>query len=313
MTPEQAQTLRDAQWMPASTPTEWPIIRERILTMIRTHPRSLQETPGPSELGTTCLRCLAHRLHNDPKRDTAETQWATTVGTGGHLLLQEWFDRHAEEGEAMRWEAEKPVHTATLQHAGKAVSIGGHIDLWDSMTDTTIDWKFTGQQTIRDATRNGPSQTYRIQASLYGIGIRNETGSYPRSSCILYLPRGGTNLDGGYAWQADYDPKPGQWALRRAQLMYCLLDEADAAGCAAAAIRALPADPAHCFTGRSSAYPAPVRARPKPTLAQLIAGEPADKGGNADPDGERDAIPANVATLASLLQAAYEPTNNSNK
>lgn len=308
MTPGQAHALQAAQWMPARKPEEWPTVRERILTMIRTHPRSLQETPGPSELGTTCLRCLAHRLHNDPKRETAETQWATTVGTGGHLLLQEWFDRHAEEGETLRWEAEKRVRTATLQHAGQAVTIGGHIDLWDSLTRTTIDWKFTGRQTVRDAIRNGPSQTYRVQASLYGIGIRNGTGEYPAASCIYYLPRSGTNLDEGYAWEAAYDPKPGRWALRRAQLMYLLLDEADETGCAAQAIGMLPADPAHCFTCRNNTYPA-AAPMPKPTLAQLVAST--GRLGMSEPAaGTRDGLPERVTMLAGLLEPTYNPTNN---
>jgi hypothetical protein len=42
MTPQQAQAIRKAEWMPAQPTTIWPTIREQILTMISTHPRSPQ-------------------------------------------------------------------------------------------------------------------------------------------------------------------------------------------------------------------------------------------------------------------------------
>lgn len=329
MTPQQAQALRKAEWMTAQPTTIWPTIREQIITMISTHPRSLQAEPGPSELGTTCLRCLAHRLHGDPKRENPAGQWAPTVGTGGHLLLQQWFDQHPGDRTVnldgrqvpvgRRWEAEKPVITGMLNYHGQPVKVGGHIDLWDAQELATIDWKFVGQSTLKNVVLHGPSQAYKVQASLYGIGIHNMLGLYPLKSCVYYLPRSARNLDEGYAYEAWYDPRPGEWALRRAQQVYDLLDLADAYGCAQEAIRRLPSAGADCFTCTSRAYREPQPPVALPSLDDLLDDNTPETPLNVSETGEQgEPLPEDVQTLIDGLQAVYTPdktntTNNINK
>lgn len=323
MTPQQAQALRKAEWMPAQPTTIWPAIREQILTMISTHPRSLQAEPGPSELGTTCLRCLAHRLNGDPKREDPAGQWAPTVGTGGHLLLQHWFDRHPGDrmvdldGQQVpigdRWTAEMPVVTAMLHHHGRPVEIGGHIDLWDAQELATIDWKFVGVSTLKNVVLHGPSQAYKVQASLYGIGVHNVCGLYPVKSCIYYLPRSARNLDEGYAYEALYDPRPGEWALHRAQAIYDLLDLADAYQCTQAAISRLPCAGGDCFTCTSHAYqPAQADVTP-PSFGDLLNGNtPETTPDGSQNDWKQKPIPEDVQTLIDGLQAVYTPDNTTN-
>ena len=323
MTPQQAQALRKAEWMPGTPATEWADVREQICTMIRSHPRSLQVEPGPSELGTTCLRCLAHRLNGEHKLEDPAAQWAPTVGTGGHLLLQHWFDCHP--GDRMvdldgqktpigdRWTAEMPVVTALLHHHGRPVEIGGHIDLWDAQELATVDWKFVGQSTLKTVMRHGPSQAYRVQASLYGIGVHNTLGLYPVKSCIYYLPRSARNLDEGYAYEAWYDPRPGEWALRRAQQVYDLLDLADDYQCTREAIARLPCAGDDCFTCTSHAYEPPRPAGTLPTFGDLLNGNttetPPDGSQN---DRQREPLPEGVQDLIDGLQAVYTPNNIAN-
>ena len=328
MTPPQAQALRKAEWMTAQPATIWPTIREQIITMISTHPRSLQANPGPSELGTTCLRCLAHRLNGDQKRENPAGQWAPTVGTGGHLLLQQWFDQHPGDrtvnldGQQVpvgrRWEAEKPVITGLLHHHGQPVKVGGHIDLWDAQELATIDWKFVGVSTLKNVVRHGPSQAYKVQASLYGIGIHNTLGLYPLKSCVYYLPRSARNLDEGYAWETWYDPRPGEWALRRAQQVYNLLDLADAYGCTREAIDSLPCGGGDCFTCTSHAYQdsEPQQPATLPTLDDLLDETTTVTPLNAPQTGaQTEPLPADVQTMIDGLQAVYTPdsTTNNNK
>lgn len=323
MTPEQANALRKAEWMPGIPASEWADIREQILTMIRSHPRSLQANPGPSELGTTCLRCLAHRLNGDPKREDPAAQWAPTVGTGGHLLLQQWFDRHP--GDRMvdldgqnvpigdRWTAEMPVVTAMLHHHGRPVEIGGHIDLWDAQELATIDWKFVGQSTLKTVMRHGPSQAYKVQASLYGIGVHNTLGLYPVKSCIYYLPRSARNLDEGYAYEAWYDPRPGEWALKRAQAVYDLLDLADAYQCTQAAISRLPCAGGDCFTCTSGAYQPRQSVAQPPSFGDLLNGNTTETPPNgSQSDRQDEPLPQDVQDMIDGLQAVYTPNSNTN-
>lgn len=309
--------------MPGTPATEWADIREQICTMIRSHPRSLQAEPGPSELGTTCLRCLAHRLNGDPKREDPAGQWAPTVGTGGHLLLQQWFDRHP--GDRMvdldgqnvpigdRWTAEMPVVTAMLHHRGRPVEIGGHIDLWDAQELATIDWKFVGQSTLKNVVLHGPSQAYKVQASLYGIGVHNTLGLYPVKSCVYYLPRSARNLDEGYAYETRYDPRPGEWALKRAQQVYDLLDLADAYGCTREAIDSLPSAGGDCFTCTSGAYqPRQAVAQP-PSFGELLAVTTPETLLYAPQTGvQGKPLPQDVQDMISGLQAVYTPDNTTN-
>ena len=323
MTPAQAQALHNTEWMTADPPTEWPTIREQIITMISTHPRSLQAEPGPSELGTTCLRCLAHRLNGDPKRENPASQWAPTVGTGGHLLLQQWFDQHpgqrtvnlngTEVPVGRRWEAEKPVITGMLHHHGQPVKVGGHIDLWDAQELATIDWKFVGQSTLNSVKRHGPSQSYKVQASLYGIGIRNMLGFYPVRSCVYYLPRSARNLDEGYAFETRYDPRPGEWALSRAQQVYDLLGLADAYGCTRETIDRLPSAGGDCFTCTSGAYQPMQAVATPPSFGELLAVTTPETLVNAPQTVVHGKpLPQDVQDMINGIHAVYAPCITSN-
>lgn len=148
-----------------------------------------------------------------------------------------------------RYEAERHVDVGAIHGLHGHQPIHGSIDLYDVANNTTIDWKITGTTTIRNVKANGPSQQYRIQASLYGIGLEND-GEPCKRNAIYFLPRNNVSLADALPIEFDFDPKPGKWALSRAQLIVNLLDliEQDAGvEMRDAWIHALPTSPTHCF------------------------------------------------------------------
>lgn len=259
-TPEVIQSIMDhgatITMEPTPTPDRpqlWPEIRTIIETSIRNQPRSQQVEIGPSELGTTCLHCLAAKLAGWPHVNQ-QAGWLPAIGTAVHAQLEKLFPTLNETGfddtgKGIRFETEKKVTVGHLSGLYGGYDIGGHIDLYDRWNKATADWKVVGQISLRNVKANGPSQQYRIQASLYGIGLDNEDEPIKRS-CIYFLPRNGISLNDAIAWETDWDPQPGKWALARAQLLVNFMDvieQADGAEVRDAWISQLPKATDHCF------------------------------------------------------------------
>lgn len=257
------QTIPETTPAPTVESTEWDEIRGIIEDHITNQPRSLQKEIGPSELGTDCLHCLAARLAGWEKRQSAA--WLPFIGTCVHERFEHLFKENREmttihvpdEGSGVgdhdeatrRFEAEKTVPVGEIHGLHGLQKIRGSIDLWDAKTGMTIDWKITGNTTLRNVKANGPSQQYRIQASLYGIGLENDHLECKRNA-IYFLPRNNVGLADALPIEFDFDPKPGKWALSRAQLIVNLLDlieQEDGVEMRDAWIHALPTSPTHCF------------------------------------------------------------------
>ncbi|MEE8666947.1 MAG: hypothetical protein SOI13_01060 [Bifidobacterium mongoliense] len=234
-------------------PRLWPEIQSLIETHIHNQPRSQQVELGPSELGTTCVHCLAAKLAGWP-RQNRQAAWLPFIGTSVHAQFEQLFPALNEQGfddtgKGIRFETEKKVTVGHLSGLYGGYDIGGHIDLYDRWNKATADWKVTGTSTLRSAKANGPSQQYRIQASLYGIGLDNENEPIERC-CIYFLPRNGISLNDAVTWESDWDPRPGRWALARAQLLVNFMDvieQADGPEVRDAWISLLPKATDHCF------------------------------------------------------------------
>lgn len=290
------------EWMPSDDITEWPTIREEILTNMARNPRGLQKTIGPSELGTTCLHCLARKLTwlDEPHGDTA---WLPFIGTAVHARFEEMFascDRYLPEYKVT-------VGTLTGPNPTSMQTITGSIDLYDIDTATTIDWKIVGNSTLDDVRRHGPSQQYRIQASLYGIGIDNDPAIKGRAerSCIYFLPRNQPSLDAAVIYEMRFDPQPGVWALNRAQTILSLFGVISSEygwDTAAQWVDALPRDPRHCFHCRDLA----MNQRKPDDIASLIG---ADTATDMDETQQQlaDRLPAMPRALLKVPQAEYKP------
>jgi hypothetical protein len=237
----------------SAEPMEWTEIKSILRDAMTNQPRSLQQELGPSELGTDCLHCLAAKLAGWDQYDTSDG-WIPWVGTSVHEKHERLFrDLNGSlmdtDSNTLRWKPEYKVTVGHLSGLNNGYDIIGHIDLWDRKTKSTIDWKVVGPTTLKLAKANGASQTYAIQASLYGIGLMNEGESVERS-CIFFLAKTGQSLDDAYPLEFAFDPEPGYWALRRANLLATLLDLIETeAGTSMRDewIRRLPRTSTHCF------------------------------------------------------------------
>lgn len=243
-------------------PPLWDEIRHIIDKSIASQPRELQTEIGPSELGVDCVHCLAAKLAGWQQHRTPA--WLPFIGTSVHARLQAMFDQRADDGLfpytgednvtelVERWRTEHKVTVGYLQGLHGGYNITGSIDLWDRQTNTTIDWKIVGETTLKQVREHGPSQQYRVQASLYGIGVTHEPGGWTITrSCIYYLPRNRPSLDQGIPVELPFDPQPGRWALSRAQLLVNLMDlieQENGIEVRDAWIHTLPTSPSrHCF------------------------------------------------------------------
>lgn len=239
--------------------TLWPEIQQIIVNNINSAPRSLQKTIGPSELGTDCVHCLAAKLAGWKQNKSAA--WLPFIGTCVHEHFERLFSELANvkgldykvvtRGPAYpRFATEKRVEVATLNALREPMHVHGSIDLVDYEHHATVDWKIVGSTSLRNAKANGPSQQYRVQASLYGIGLENE-GVKVEKNCIYFLPRTSMNLNDMYAWEAPFDRELGEWALWRAQWILQILGlmEINYQGTAMrdAWISKLPRSESHCF------------------------------------------------------------------
>ncbi|KAA8831447.1 hypothetical protein EMO89_01545 [Bifidobacterium tissieri] len=274
-------------------PLLWEEIRGIIEHAISTQPRSLQTRIGPSELGTDCVHCLAAKLAAWP-RQARIVAWLPYIGTAVHRQFETLFTRLETEG-ADRWKTEYPVSVGRLNGLTGGYEVSGSIDLWDRVTHATVDWKITGRSTRTLAKTHGPSQQYRVQASLYGIGLANQ-GEQVERSCIYFLPRDSITLADAIPWETRFDPEPGKWALARAQLLVNLLDVIETqygVGTRDEWIRRLPKSESHCFDcgtwGDDS------------SLAMELH------------DADDPPLPDRLTTMMSLIEPTYNPTKHNGK
>lgn len=251
-------------------PRLWPEIRQLIEDDIQNAPRELQREIGPSELGTDCVHCLAAKLAGWPERRSPG--WLPFIGTCVHAHFETMFRELNGEPAAQfpytsednvhclaeRWRPEYRVTVGRLQGLHGGYDVTGSIDLWDRKTHSTIDWKIVGNTTVTKVKAHGPSQQYRVQASLYGMGLQNE-GERVERNCIYFLPRNKTSLGDALPWETRFDTEPGKWALSRAQLLVNLMDiieQSDGVDVRDSWIKQLPAaGPDKCFSCKGRVWP----------------------------------------------------------
>lgn len=181
------------------------ITADDLRTLIITHddnrPRSLQTTIGPSELGHPCSRRLVHKLVGTAPSNTPD-RGAAYIGTAVHAALADALAKHGNG-----WATEVPILIP-------GYNIPGNVDAWHAGDGLVLDWKVVGDTALKSA-RKGPSEQYRTQVHLYGLGIeRSLPDAHVRTVAIAYVPRSGrlTNL---ILWSEDYDENVAEVALRR--------------------------------------------------------------------------------------------------
>ena len=222
----------------------WAEYRALIEAAIDNQPRSQQTRIGPSELGNPCDRCLISKLAGIPETRTGPA-WLPFVGTAVHGQLEDIFAQAnaALPAGMVRYLVEGTVSVGTVG----GVDITGHADLFDLWAGEVTDWKIVGATTLRDAKANGPSETYRRQAHLYGRGFARRGATVNRVR-IAYLPRNDVNLANAFIWSEAYDEQVATDTIARA--------DAFAAGIAAlGADTVLAQAPPHSGGHSCSRYP----------------------------------------------------------
>lgn len=203
---------------------------------INAHPRSLQTRIGPSELGVPCTRRLAYKLAGATEVNTRDAAWKPTVGTAVHTWLQDTFTEANRGLDAARWLVELSVDVGEVG----GTPITGHVDLYDRVTATVIDWKIVGAASLKAKKATGPGEQYRAQAHLYGRGLVRR-GLPVDTVMLAFLPQN-ADLHASHIWHEPYDEQVALAALARANTV---ADLVAVAGLAAPA--ALPTADAFCM------------------------------------------------------------------
>lgn len=175
-------------------------------------PRSQQKTPGPSEIGTPCVRRLGFKmLGTDPVNTDRGAAWKPTVGTAVHAWLQSTFQGYNDAHKIDRFYLEQKVTVGTL--GGQPLK--GTVDLYDRATGTVLDWKVVGLAALKRYRVDGPGSQYRAQGHLYGRGFAL-LGLPVERVAVCFLPQNGELYD-MHLWSEPYDEQVALDALSRAE------------------------------------------------------------------------------------------------
>ena len=193
-----------------------------IADAITAHPRSQQKRIGPSEIGNPCARAIAYKVTGCPEVRTLPPGWRPFVGTATHGDLEEVFvTQPLTEDGAARWLVELTVEAG--QVAGQPLK--GHLDLYDRVTCTVVDWKIVGPSSMkkyRAAINAGraPRIVYRVQGHTYGLGLTRR-GLPVDTVMIVFLPAAG-ELDEALVWSEPYDEQVAVAAMARVDRIHGL-------------------------------------------------------------------------------------------
>jgi hypothetical protein len=184
-----------------------------ITQAITNHPRSLQRSIGPSELGGPCTRRIGYKLLHHPEQEKPPN-WLATIGTGAHMWLETAFDGY-NLANAHLLDGQERFYIETKVSVGEAngVDVTGSCDLYDRITQTVVDHKIVGPTQLVKYKRHGPGDQYRTQAHLYGRGWQR-AGLPVSTVMIAFLPRN-SPLSDAYIWSEPYDEQIAVDALQR--------------------------------------------------------------------------------------------------
>lgn len=170
-------------------------IRDNIELVGKSSPRSRQRAIGPSEVGAPCIRRMAYRLLETEPTNEPDI-WLAQIGTWVHAGIAKVYEDINASLEEPRYLIEQKVQVTK--------DLSGSVDLYDKQLKMVLDWKVVGDTSLKKYKKDGPSNQYRVQAHLYGMGLFNE-GYDVDDVAIVFLPRGG-NLRQMHIWSEPFDP-----------------------------------------------------------------------------------------------------------
>jgi hypothetical protein len=178
--------------------------------------RGAQRTLGPSEVGSPCDRQIAMKLLGVTPVNPQEG-WAPFVGTAVHAELAKMFE-WANGGGSGRFVTEMRVGF------GNPLVPYGTLDLLDRVLYMVDDHKLMGRWSLDKLIQQGPSETYRKQIQVYGLGAEL-AGEKVKKVAIIGWPRQESSLDKLYVHVEKYDRKIAEEALKRVERIAAQVQE----------------------------------------------------------------------------------------
>lgn len=184
-------------------------MRRQLISMVRWAsdgaPRTQQVLLGPSELGEPCSRRLGYKIAG-VKPVNITDPWPSLVGTAIHT----WFEKTVNEYQQA---LKQPGRWLTEVTAPIDQFVTGHVDLFDTATNSVWDLKTMNSDKIRKCREEGPLEQHRTQIHLYGLGM-SQLGYRVDRVGLVAVPRSGW-LSGMWVWSEDYDEQVARRALTR--------------------------------------------------------------------------------------------------
>lgn len=196
-------------------------IKEDLIEVVRwaaaNSKRSQQVALGCSEVGHPCDRRLAYRIAGIGATGYANDPWPAVVGTAVHSWMEHAIGIFQDAHQLQQWTTEQEVDPSPF--------VKGHTDLYDAKRSLVLDWKFPSPDNLRKMRQEGPSQQYRTQVRLYGLGHLRAGRTVDRVG-IVALGRQGWLKD-MYVWTEKFDEMLAHQALDRVQRLGEVLIRAD--------------------------------------------------------------------------------------
>lgn len=166
------------------------MVRDKLITISNTTPRSLQTPVGASEIGQNCRRRQAYRIAGVPVVNVTDPLKAM-VGIGVHAVLAAGLPR---------LDPQRYLTEAAVQYRG----VPGQVDAYDRWKRWVLDWKTTSAKRIQRYRTEGVPANYIVQINIYAAGVAACFGYAVDLVALVFLPRDGM-LSDVYAWTAKPD------------------------------------------------------------------------------------------------------------
>ncbi len=204
-------------------------LNEMILNYLNDRPRSVQTALGPSSAGNPCDRALVGMMSGF-EGSPDSNPWLAGVGTAVHLILADMLEaintKAVAAGGKKQWLVEQDL-VIKPPALPRGSGDGFHIE-----SGTVLDWKILGKTSLDDIQKNGPSDLYRIQLHIYGLGYA-QLGYQVNDVLLVALPRNANPnlpfLHEKVLWKEPFDLDVAVQAVKRVEDLYFRARELNAA------------------------------------------------------------------------------------
>ncbi|MET0417853.1 MAG: hypothetical protein ABW022_17735 [Actinoplanes sp.] len=225
-----AKPLKPPRYIYPGVPSTVEELADVLIAQEAQRPRTTQVALGPSELGTPCDQQIARKLVAGGVVPAAhEPAWAPFQGSAVHVAMDDVVDFWNVQLGRKRFLTVKDLGRLDI---GPGVT--GELDVYDVDNAMIIDWKHVGESALKElrAARKKDlplplhvSQEYRVQAHLYGLGMRRRGYEVKRVRLVL-LARSWKYED-SEEWTEPYNEALALAALARYDRVKAQVDSLD--------------------------------------------------------------------------------------